>query len=329
MVLDAQTLITLRPNRTWAEVAQMLGSKPSTVRSFAARHGLTRPKPTPRADDEPVIPLDRYRAWTRPNVDVLPPKILVNPIPESEKRTDTAPLHLDGDSALVIGDTHIPYHNETLFWQAIKLVQKRFPKVRRLVIIGDWWDNGAFSPHGHAGHEADPNAMLRLGGNIIRAVGPFFDEIVFTNGNHDEWFANRLDANWDLELLINAAMGRDWPSCKITVTNLDYVYLGSQWILGHPKNYSGRGGQTPSDLADIWGRSIVTGHNHIVGLQPSKSGEFLGIDAGHCTRPESHFYQARRLGKYTKWQAGFVVIEDAYPHLFTQKWTNFEALLKD
>lgn len=230
------------------------------------------------------------------------------------------------DRALLIGDLHVPHHSAEMLRRAVYITRRYHPGVQTLVIGGDLFDFGSLSSHAHTGPEDDLNDSMRLAGDVLRALGQHFVKMIILPGNHDERLARKLDKNWDFGLLVNAALGRDWPDCEVTISEVDYLYMGERWLVGHPSNYSGRGGQTPADLADLWGRNVVTWHNHIVGYSQSKSGRYVGIDAGHCTVAGEHFYSTRRLSKYTRWTGGFVVLDEGYPHIYNDHMTNWEEL---
>jgi hypothetical protein len=234
---------------------------------------------------------------------------------------EDSPLIFPDSNAVIIGDLHCPYHNTTMLVRAVTTGRER--GINRLIVAGDIFDFDSLSTYPHIQTESDPTQTIRIGGDVLRYLFGSFNETVIIPGNHDERFAKKLDRSWDMELLINAALGRDWPSGLVYVTDYSYVYLGKDWIVGHPDNYSGQGGQTPSVLADLYQRNVVTLHNHVVGMSQSKSGKYLGIDCGHMTDPAYHFYASRRMNKMTRWCSGFVVIEDGFPELFTANWSRW------
>jgi len=227
-------------------------------------------------------------------------------------------------SAICIGDLHVPHQNSLMLMRAIKLA--RLYGIKTCILGGDLFDFASLSSYSHNHPEHDPNDTVRLAGQVLRALLQSFDRAVICNGNHDERFSRKLDRSFDLQLLINAALGRDWPSCQIQVTNLDYVYLGDSWIVGHPSHYSGIPGKTPGDLADMYARHTITFHNHISGLGHSKSGRYIAIDAGHCTMPSEHYYMQRRMTKFARWTAGFVIIRDNYPTLYNELVTDWQDI---
>jgi hypothetical protein len=150
------------------------------------------------------------------------------------------------------------------------------------------------------------------------------------NGNHDERIGLKLDAPFTFKRVVNAALGDNWPDAQVNVTNLDYVRIDHalperRWIIGHPSAH-GQSGKTPADIADLEQCNVATGHNHQIGMQQSKSGRYIGVDVGHMTDPNRHYYVRRRLTKYVRWNSGYLVISNGLPHHFTERWTDWAAL---
>lgn len=297
----AETFLDLHgQGQTWHEIGSQYGRSGEAVRSIVKRHrraaGLT--------------------------VEVSSELEIEMPLSAHVEK----PLFIPDANALVIGDLHIPHQNTTMLVRALKVVKKYHPSVRRFIIGGDLFDFDSLSRHSHDQKETDPNDAIRLGGHVLRALGAELDEGIIIPGNHDRRFAKRLDQDFDMELLVNAALGQKWPRARLKITNLDYIYLGATWVVGHPSHYSGLGGKTPSDIADVWQKNIVTLHNHIVGQSQSRSGRYIGVDCGHMTVPDLHTYLHRGLTKFAKWNSGFCVIENGFPYVYTEQFTDWAKL---
>ena len=114
------------------------------------------------------------------------------------------------------------------------------------------------------------------------------------------------------------------------VYQYDYLYLdhpdpARSWLIGHPSHYNSIGGRTAAMIADLEGRNVATAHSHIVGMQQSPSGRWIGWDLGHMTEQRQHLSVRRRLTKFARWNAGFGVIEDGYAHPFWERFSKWEA----
>lgn len=228
-------------------------------------------------------------------------------------------------SALVLGDLHCPYHNAVMLRRAIQICTEFFPLVKAIIFGGDTFDFPSISAHPQTGEAADPDAVIDTAGAVLRAMLAHFDFAYFVNGNHDERVAKKLNRPLHLRHLISAALGSQRPPCEVVISNLDYLHLGEKWLIGHPSQYRAQGGRTPAELADKYGRNVITFHNHQIGLTQSKSGKWIAIDAGHMTDPNRHSYVARRLTTFPAWAAGFVIIDRGYPYVFPEISTDWAA----
>lgn len=244
-------------------------------------------------------------------------------IPENAEIQTEVPITIRADNALVLGDLHIPYHNRLMLQRAIYVCRNFYPEVKTVIFGGDTFNFGSLSDHIHNGPEDHSDPSIRVAGGVMRAVMEYFDQAFICNGNHDERVSKRLNETFRLDLLISAAFGRNWPNCEVKTTNLDYLYLGDQWMIVHPSKYSGLGGKTPSEMAELYQRNVVSLHNHIIGISQSKTGRFIGVDSGHLTDPEFHYYMKRRATTFTRWNSGFTIISRGYATLFTEAFTDW------
>lgn len=283
--------------KTWRQIATMLNTTPEAVRSKVKRY-----KKQIKAFDIPSI--------------VIPP---------SQPLTDEKPISIPGlANALILGDLHVPHHNSVMLERALKITAKEFPHIKTIVIGGDIFDFSSISSYSKDSVQEAINSSIRLGGDVMRALFAPFDLSIITPGNHDQRLAKKVDANFDFELVINAAFGKNWPKSEVKISNMDYIYMGQNWLIGHPSNYSGQGGKTPSDLADLYQRNVITFHNHVVGYSQSRSGKYIGVDAGHSTVEDQHYYKERRLNKFVRWNSGFVVLSNDYVYTFSEKFTDWK-----
>lgn len=248
-------------------------------------------------------------------------------VPEGMTAPSEDPMHLPSNSAVVLSDFHIPHHNAPMIRRALGCAKYKYPHIRHCVINGDFFNFDSPSAHPKNGPSTDPDTTIRIGGDVLRSVMRVFDHLWIVNGNHDERIAKAVNANFRLDLLINAALGENRPTnCVLHVSNLDYMYVGDKWLVGHPSSYSGQGGKTPSELANLFERNVIAAHNHIVGVSQSKNGKYIGVDSGHLTAPGGHYYLLRRLTKFTQWNSGFVVIDNGYAYPYTEAFTDWSAL---
>lgn len=228
-------------------------------------------------------------------------------------------------SALFVSDLHVPLHDPAMIARALHILRTQHPSVDRIVIGGDLFNFSSLSKHPQTSPDEDLDRTLEIAGNVICVMADSAKHIDIVMGNHDEWFMKRLNKKFNLKHLISAALGDHWPTtCKIRVSNYDYMRLGN-WLVGHPSSYSKLGGRKPAETAQARNANIITGHNHLVGMQQSVDGRHIGIDAGMMTIEDKHYYAKRRLGTSPTWVAGFVVLEDGYPYIYNDLVTDWRG----
>lgn len=237
------------------------------------------------------------------------------------------PLRLSSDSALILGDLHCPHHHALMLQRAIWTCKAHHPAVDTAVIIGDFYDFASLSRFPKTErHETAEGTVTNYARPVLRAIASHFKRLVLLPGNHCWRFAKALGEPFSFKSLVEWTIGREPLDCEIVTTELDYVYIGREWMAGHPRTFSGQGGKTPSDLADKYRCNMITGHNHAIGMATSKSG-YLGIDCGHLTKPRLHGYYNSSLTKYPRWQSGYVILDNGKPHIFTEQWTDWDRVL--
>lgn len=252
-------------------------------------------------------------------------------VPDNSAGFNDQPLVIKGGNALVFSDTHVPHHNKLMLRRAIYIARRYFPHIEDFAVVGDSWDFNSLSRHPKDAPQENLDEVLELGADMYRMVGDYFNRAHVCNGNHDARIGLKLDAPFTLKRVFNSAFGEGWPTCAMNISNLDYLLLDHddptrRWMLGHPSHYNGAGGTTAAAIADLEGMNVATAHSHVVGMQQSKSGRHIGIDLGHMTEPNRHYYLKRRMTKYAKWTAGFLIISNGMPYQYTERWTDWQAL---
>ena len=252
-------------------------------------------------------------------------------VPENTRGFDEAPLTIKGGNVLVFCDTHVPHHNRLMLKRAIYITRRYFPHVEDFAVIGDSWDFNLLSRHPKDGRQEDLDESLELGAELYRNVGDYFSRAHVCNGNHDARPGLKLDAPFSLKRVFNSAFGQGWPTCQMNISNLDYMYVDHddptrKWMIGHPSHYNGAAGTTAAAIADLEQMNVATAHSHVIGMQQSKSGKYIGIDVGHMTDDSRHYYIRRRMTKFSRWNAGFLIISNGFPHHFTERWSDWANL---
>lgn len=269
-----------------------------------------------RQQQEPPIALEHpvFPAWTEETVVEIP-----EPVPSFHEPC----LELEAASFLVLADIHAPYQNKEMLERAMHVTQKRFPHVRDCVIAGDLFNFERISRYGESGPSNNTGVDIRAAGAIVRSLLERFHVWAFP-GNHDLRLAKRIGSEYDYSFVMNGAVGGTPRKHELHVSNLSYMRAaGGQWLVLHPTSYSKFGGKTPAEIAELEQCHVVGSHNHVQGMMLSSSGRYVGVDPGHLTDPELHWYHHQSITKHARWASGFAVVSHGYPYLFGDKFTDW------
>lgn len=340
LIDHVRAIKTQHPDWGWKRIARELNLTYWTVRQIAmmleSSSSLSSSPPSPSFHDASATPHASITATTSMDVarDFMVrgdwERSMTFAWPKNGGPRPESPPTIVSEHALVLCDLHVPYHNILMLDRACTIVQKHFAHIEDIIIAGDYWDFGMISRFPKDEQHAWLDEEIEIAGHIGRILFALFKRCYILKGNHDARLAKRLNTPLHMRHLFSMAFGRTWPSSEFIFSESSYAYLDNNdgdpyrnWIIGHPASYHQRGGQTPADIADIEHRNVATGHNHIIGMQQSKSGRYIGIDIGHCTEPRKHAYAHHALTKFTRWNAGFLIIEAGYPYHFTERTTNW------
>lgn len=276
-----------------------------------------------------------YNGYRRMRWNVLHGKIDVDshrdiPAPPPIVRKFESPPHVDEASFFFFSDFHAPHHNQDMLQRALMLKRIRYPHIALCIVGGDLFNFESISAHGNDQPSIDLEEEQDAVRGILEVIGAHFKTCYLLLGNHDRRFARRLNARVKFQYLINGVLGSYQGPCTFIAVDHDYMYVDHPerpWIVGHPSRYSRIGGSTPVRIAEIHRRNVICGHNHIVGVQRSACGYYVGIDAGHMTDETRHHYAVTHLTTHPRWQSGFVVVDNGYPFVYDDRFTDWDRLI--
>lgn len=248
-------------------------------------------------------------------------------IPSDEKNYDDF-ITIKGDT-MNCSDIHIPFWHKELT-RNMFAVAKKF-KIKTLIINGDFLNLDSFSRWvtGFRG-QTDTMRELKTAACYLQESLKIFKKIYLTTGNHEDRLFRQLEGQIPHSYfmkMISDNVGTQDEDKPIVVSDYPFCYVNDCWMVGHPKNYSDRGGNTPSDLADVYDMNVITGHNHQLGIQTSKNGKHVGIDHGVSADPVKIEYYNKTLSKSRRWQPGFSMILNNKGYLFSLYHTDWKHWL--
>lgn len=232
-------------------------------------------------------------------------------VAESPVKLD-APPTLRGD-ALLLFDLHSPCHDAAWVNRCVDLALSW--GVDRLGIGGDLVDWTAFSVFAKS-DAYDAGTEIRVTEGILRALEANFDEIVYSNGNHEM----RLSRRTDWLLPVDTAVRLFLRDGKTTFTRSHWFTLesgGERFMVAHPKNASTSQTMVPAKLAAKYQCHVIAGHGHLWGQGRDVSGRYWAIDAGICADPARLEYYQMEPTTRPAMQQGAVIVRGGVPILLS------------
>lgn len=230
---------------------------------------------------------------------------------------------LDHKPTLIIADLHCPYHSLTAIDSALDTA---YGKCEQTIIAGDVFDFASVSRHSKAEIQARLETELEIAGRVLLHIAERAP-VYICNGNHDQRLASKLDVELRLSRVINMALNGRIPKHPIVVTEYDYLFVGSEYVVGHLSNYSQTPGKIAAELAKKYQRHAFVGHDHIVGFE--RAGTYIGASIGAMTYGDSHWYNTRRLNTFPQWQQGFAIIHKNGFQLYRNDELYYDRLVID
>jgi predicted phosphodiesterase len=237
------------------------------------------------------------------------------------------PVNLAGDNWMITCDWHVPQTDWALVERMVAVAKKH--NVRRMVIAGDFFDQGQFSRYASV-IPPTPWSVERDAAHLIMdwLLGNF-DEIVITMGNHDRRLIKWADAALDIKdvwgdiVTDRRVHVTQYGWCTITTSRTRDDGRPIVWRATHPKNYSQIRGKVGGDIADMYDMSVISGHEHHTALTKSRSGRHWAMSLGGLYDPAKISYAVLDDGLSTRMAPSFGMLLDGYPYLFADGLTDW------
>lgn len=232
-------------------------------------------------------------------------------------------ISIDDQNILVLADCHCPFHDVKMIERALTITRQFFPHVKKVAIIGDLIDFSSISRWAQDGpSRTTAEQDVRVAGSLIDELLKHFNDLYLCSGNHDERLSARLNSHYSLETILCGGIGNKNP--HLHITDLDYLMVGDDTIIGHSSIYSRRATASPNKAAMLLKYNIAVGHSHKIGLVVSDDGIHWAADVGHCANVANFYYIRRRINTFSKSAGGFMVLSNGKPQMFGESISDWK-----
>jgi hypothetical protein len=220
-------------------------------------------------------------------------------------------LGIENGTVIVFSDAHFwPGIHTTAFKGLIWAIKEFQPKA--IIANGDVFDGASISRYPRIGWDSTPSVIQELKACEI-ALGEIEDtakkarsntQLIWTLGNHDARFENRLAANAPQYEFVKGFTLKDhfptWHPCW-SCWPAENVAVKHRW----------KGGihATHNNTVNS-GVSIITGHLHSLKVTPFSdyNGNRFGVDTGTLAEPNGPQFENYLEDSPTNWRSGFAVL---------------------
>jgi hypothetical protein len=220
-------------------------------------------------------------------------------------------LGIENGTVIVFSDAHFwPGIHTTAYKGLIWAIKEFQPKA--IIANGDVFDGASISRYPRIGWDSTPSVIQELKACEI-ALGEIEDtakkarhnsQLIWTLGNHDARFENRLAANAPQYEFVKGFSLKDhfpaWHPCW-SCWPTEEVAVKHRW----------KGGihATHNNTVNS-GVSIVTGHLHSLKVTPfaDYNGNRFGVDTGTLAEPTGPQFENYLEDSPTNWRSGFAVL---------------------
>lgn len=290
---------------------------------------------TERSLIRPVADKKPTDGTTSQEKDSVPPTGISRPHRGIHRKAVRAAVGIE--RAIVLGDLHIPFHDERAVALSLAIVREMKPE--HLFFNGDIIDMYAISRF-----SKDPARALMLQQDLDQTVEVLHEykkasplsELVFIRGNHEARLQTYLH---DRAPELSGLRGLSLPSL-LSLDKLGITYVAGRGksacthygsvAVGHFDRCSVHSAFTAKALVDARGESLVQGHIHRLGIhyKTLPGGRMLGGFEGGCLCDMNPEYVTD-----PNWQQGLVVITkrtdtDRF-HVTQIPFIDWEALVND
>jgi hypothetical protein len=235
-------------------------------------------------------------------------------------------LELTGDW-MIIGDVHAPTTDFEFAMRVIDVGERL--GIKRLLIGGDMLNQDVFSVHPKSSEAIPWETEAAAARALITCWLDYFEEIVWTSGNHErrfeKWVWGAMNIQ-DLKQII-------YPDSRITVSRFGYCTIDTPrgpWRVTHPKNYSRIPLRTVNALSAKHNCHIWGFHEHHLGITWNSAGRHLVVNGGGLFDPDMLEYVVLDDSTMPRMAKGFGALLDGFPYLYgDEPFTNWDRVLAE
>jgi hypothetical protein len=106
---------------------------------------------------------------------------------------------------------------------------------------------------------------------------------------------------------------------KITFTNLDHLWIGTDWYICHPGNYTRVPLSTARTLATKYNANVITAHSHHAAVGYAIDGEKVVAEIGGLfDRHRTGYLQ--RSTTFPTWAQGYGFLDNGFLNVRSPGW---------
>lgn len=208
---------------------------------------------------------------------------------------------IDCEKAIIAFDPHVPYHDVELCNEMIAYAKKN--RIKTLIIGGDFIDFKGLYKKEVQHTRIDWTEELEVACKFIEDIAKHFNQIWIIMGNHDWRLVRLLDSNERAGRLYSLIFSNP----KVKFSKYQYCLINNWLYVSHSGNTKTKLSKAER-IINVNRKSLLVGHSHRFAFGITDSGQEVVGEGLHLTRPDYHEYASLTLGDYSKWVAGWWVL---------------------
>lgn len=205
---------------------------------------------------------------------------------------------------LVIGDIHLPIHDQKWCYQAI-LAAKKF-ECEYVCINGDLIDASTVSRHlgGEWRRKNELNDDIEAAGAFLKILCEEFKGVYYTLGNHSQRLISKFMGEVSWQNLVKVMYSHE----NFKATERHFLDINGKVRCLHPRGYSRTRGKFTADMAQRYQMHLITGHHHHSASTISADGKWQAVEVGTLADISSFGYAQYSMYGMPEMLSGFAIV---------------------